>query len=65
MAKNVAALDDDIFLALVASGFVIPFLPDKAVIPALGIALALGSFTGAIILHRQLKNFHTNGKAAH
>jgi hypothetical protein len=52
-------------LTLVAIGLVMPFLPHKAVIPALGAGLALGNFIGAIILQRQLKSFHANEKATH
>ena len=54
-------------LTLVTIGLVMPFLPHKAEVqvPVLGAGLALGNIIGAIILHRQLKNFHANGKAAH
>jgi hypothetical protein len=51
-------------LALVAIGLAFPFLPERAEIPAIGITLALANFTGALILHRQLQDFHANGKAA-
>jgi hypothetical protein len=52
-------------LTLVAIGLVMPFLPHKGVISVIGAGLALGNFIGAIILQRQLKSVHANGKAAH
>jgi hypothetical protein len=50
------------FLAL---GFAFPFLPKESNDLAIGTVLAFDGFVGAAILHRQLKAYYQNGKAAH
>jgi hypothetical protein len=52
-------------LAVVTIGLITPLVPHGYGVLTIVTILALASFAGALILHRQLEAYNANGKAAH